>query len=129
MKIKFNTKKCVGCKTCELVCSNKNNSIYNTSLSNIRIITNINTMMFKANYCRQCKEANCIQACPVSALMRNDDDIVVINKAICILCGKCVDACQFNAIHISENILLKCELCEGEPMCVIHCPTNALTVD
>lgn len=129
MKIKFDINKCCGCKTCELVCSNKNYGICDINLSSIKIKTDIKTMIFKADYCRQCNNAECIKSCPVSAISKNDSGIITINREICLLCGKCEKICPFNGIHIIGKNILKCGLCEGEPQCVIHCPTNALTIN
>ena len=47
----------------------------------------------------------------------------------CILCGKCSEYCQFNAIFVTkEKWLLFPEICKGCTACIKLCPENALKV-
>ena len=48
----------------------------------------------------------------------------VINKDLCIECGKCREVCRYNAI--AENYVVKPMKCEGCNACVVVCPTNAI---
>jgi len=48
----------------------------------------------------------------------------------CIACGKCVDACSYNAIAlVKEKILFFPELCHVCGACSIVCPTDAIIED
>src|SRR5674476_663270 len=40
------------------------------------------------------------KACPVAALSKDQSDAVVIDRARCDLCGKCADACLYDAMQI-----------------------------
>ena len=40
----------------------------------------------------------CVEVCPVGALKR--EDIVKLDKSLCIDCGSCVGVCKHDAIHL-----------------------------
>jgi carbon-monoxide dehydrogenase iron sulfur subunit len=126
-RIKFNSEKCCGCKTCELVCSEKNEGVFNIALSRIIVNTIPEKMRFEARYCLQCKNAQCMKVCPSDALYRDENGIVKIKHDLCLACKACINACPFGGITYFEDKVIKCELCNGEPKCVKHCPTSALT--
>lgn len=51
-----------------------------------------------------------------------------IDESLCIHCGKCAKACQFNALANTKNgVLLFEKLCHGCGACVYACPTNAIS--
>jgi len=51
-----------------------------------------------------------------------------INSDKCILCGACVDVCQYNALAIIANqILVFPQLCHGCGSCSSACPTDAIS--
>ncbi len=54
-------------------------------------------------------------------------DNPLINEETCILCGKCVKACEFNALAKTKKIFLFEKLCHSCGGCEIVCPTGALT--
>ena len=122
--------KCTGCRTCELVCSIKNESIVNPCLSRIRIIADKYQGVRIPVVCQQCIEAPCIAVCPVGALSRDVNlGIVKQNKELCISCKACVAACPFGgmAINPQSGKVFKCELCYGDPECVKYCEDDAIT--
>ena len=46
----------------------------------------------------------------------------------CILCSRCVDICEFNALAmLGEKIFVFEQLCHGCGSCTIHCPVNAIS--
>lgn len=54
--------------------------------------------------------------------------IPMINYERCILCSKCVDICEFNALAMmGEKIFVFEQLCHGCASCTIHCPTHAIS--
>ena len=130
-KIFVNEEKCTGCRICELVCSVKNESVYNPELSRIiklldGLPENLSTIV-----CQQCPDAPCIESCPVSAIYSDDKKgIVKIDLDKCIGCKKCVQACPYNAMFFNEKIKkpFKCEFCGGEPACIEKCPVDAISV-
>lgn len=51
-----------------------------------------------------------------------------IDQEICIACGKCVEACMFNALALlQESILVFHQLCHGCGSCTLVCPVDAIT--
>jgi pyruvate formate lyase activating enzyme len=42
----------------------------------------------------------CVKACPLAALSKDQSGAVVIDRAQCDLCGKCADACLYDAMQI-----------------------------
>ncbi|MBN4050834.1 MAG: (4Fe-4S)-binding protein [Alkaliphilus sp.] len=52
----------------------------------------------------------------------------VIDKDKCTLCGKCAEACQFNALAtVPTGVMLFKELCHGCGACMIACLQGAIT--
>ena len=47
---------------------------------------------------------------------------MVIDDDICTQCNECVEACPYGAINVApDGSVLKCDLCGGEPTCVLFC--------
>jgi carbon-monoxide dehydrogenase iron sulfur subunit len=133
-QLKILSEKCTGCKSCELVCSFVNETEFNPSKSRIAAIAFLEGRYpLPYNFvstCRQCADAPCLASCPVGAIGRLPDQTkrVVVNRDICIGCGKCVDACPFGAMLFSKEVkkAYKCELCHGDPACASICPSGAI---
>lgn len=54
-------------------------------------------------------------------------DIAKIDESKCINCGKCFNACRFNAIHKNNGIYkINPNSCEGCFVCSLVCPSNAI---
>jgi carbon-monoxide dehydrogenase iron sulfur subunit len=129
---------CVGCQTCEMVCTMFNHKEVNPSKSRIKIYTYQPTV-FIGIVCQQCMDRPCVNACPVEpdangwrALYENPKTkALAVNYERCIQCGKCVEACKTKR---NGNIYMNvksypdgyCTLCDGDPQCVKQCPQNAL---
>jgi Fe-S-cluster-containing hydrogenase component 2 len=56
-------------------------------------------------------------------------DTVRWDAGLCILCKMCTVACPFgNAVYnASDQKIIKCDMCQGDPECVRFCPSGALT--
>jgi len=121
--------KCTGCRTCELVCSVKNEGVANPALSRVRIIRFDAVVLDVPMLCQQCASAPCILVCPTRAISRDDDlGVVKINYDRCIGCKMCLAVCPFGGMSFNPwaNRVIKCDLCGGDPLCVKFCETKAL---
>jgi len=143
--------KCTGCRTCETACSSFNNRVDvngkgfpglgNPAYSNIRVYP-YNPDVDIPVTCLMCKDAPCIEACPVEpdpqtkhrALFREGKLPVLHNDlARCIGCGSCAEACRTKRVGTiipnreANKPERMCTLCGGEPQCVKHCPYGALS--
>ena len=119
---------CDGCRMCELVCSLSKSGFVNPHLARIRVTFDRKNIREDAPWpiiCRHCKVALCELACTVTgAITRNErTGVLVINESKCNHCLACVEACPFGAIWVGPNEeILKCDLCDGDPLCVKYCP-------
>ncbi|MBW1996443.1 MAG: 4Fe-4S dicluster domain-containing protein [Deltaproteobacteria bacterium] len=120
---------CTGCRTCELVCSIKNEEVANPTLARIRVVADKYQGVRVPMICQQCQDAVCMSVCPSGALYRDEDlGIIRRNEERCIVCRSCVTACPFGAMGFDpvRKKVFKCELCGGDPECVRFCEENAL---
>jgi len=122
--------KCTGCRTCELVCSIKNEGMANPVLSRIQVIEYKYQGVRVPMVCQQCEDAICTAVCPVEAL-RKDIGLGIVkhdpNK--CIGCKLCVAACPFGGVSVNPKTrkVFKCEQCDGKPECARFCEDKAIT--
>ncbi len=56
-------------------------------------------------------------------------DVPEIDDHWCTLCGKCKDACQFNALAVipDKGVMVFPELCHGCGACLLACPQKAIS--
>ena len=125
--IVINPEKCTGCRMCELACSIINEGVFSPNKSRIRV----NVFASEAKHipitCFQCAEAPCVKVCPEEALMQNKELVSFVSEA-CIGCRMCMQACPFGVISfdIEKGIIAKCDMCGGDPECVMFCAQGAL---
>jgi len=121
--------KCVGCRTCEMVCSLKHEGEINPFQSRTQIVKWEAEGRAIPMNCRQCEEAPCEAICPVKAISR--DELLgreVVDYDTCIGCRMCVAVCPFGAMSFNTESkrVIKCDLCDGDPWCVKFCTYEAL---
>lgn len=127
-KLAVKEKKCIGCSLCLLYCVFEHKKIYSEEKARLKLERDDSICLCKPVVCQQCKNADCMQACPERAISRSDDGLVAIDSSLCSGCGLCVDLCPFGVMMFDEykNKAFKCDLCGGDPACVRCCPTGAL---
>lgn len=123
--LKADAEFCDGCRMCELVCSLNKAGLINPYLARIRVAPVQKDGGPHPIICRHCKVAQCQLVCPVPGAIFEDQrtGALVIDEARCTRCMECVAACPFGAVWVGPNQeVLKCDLCQGDPLCVKHCP-------
>lgn len=127
--ILFDPEKCTGCGTCEMICSTRNVGKVAPSSASVKVITDEKQGKNFAILCQHCRKPLCMEACPTRAIEKGNDGIVRISRLFCTDCGLCTMACPEAAPLKAPNNqeIHKCDLCEGEPLCVKYCPEKALT--
>ena len=120
--------KCIGCRTCELVCSFGHYQQFNPRLANITVLEYEAATLAVPVVCQQCEDASCMKVCPVKAIRRDENGACVINYDKCIGCKMCRSACPLGNMSYSTIVkkVFKCDLCGGDPKCVKYCPGGAL---
>jgi len=88
-------------------------------------------------FCRHCLEPACVSACPVGAMYRTPEGVVLYDSQKCMGCRYCMMACPFGIPRYEWDsaapLVQKCTLCYGRleqgqlPACVETCPEKALT--
>ncbi len=123
--------KCTGCFSCVVTCSFAHTQRFSMN-AKIHIKKDKHEGKYEIHVCRQCEDAPCVEVCPVAALEQDPETgLVLFFAENCIACRQCIEACPFKAVFFNEeeNIVEKCDLCGGEPMCAKVCTTGAITFD
>jgi len=134
-----NTDDCVGCYACEVACKQEHNlpvgprwiRVYSDGPRNIE---GKQQLRYLATHCRHCSRPPCKDACPVGAITRRKDGIVLIDEKLCIGCKDCIQSCPLGVMQFDEakEVAQKCDLCveridRGQPpACVAACPSHCI---
>lgn len=115
---------CVGCRTCEEVCSETWFKVTDAGKSSIRIHDDGEGPL-RAVFCVQC--GDCVAVCPSEALYRDRRGIVRLRKKQCVGCVSCVGFCPYAAMfyHPDQTQPFNCIACGR---CAKECPADALAV-
>ena len=125
-RIKVKAENCAGCRQCEMVCSFQHNKKFSPSLARVTVHKNDRDGLDYPVMCHQCRQCPPIEACPTGAISKTAEGWTWVDWQTCIGCGACVEACKYDAIKLTNEKALICDLCGGEPECVKRCPTGAL---
>ena len=124
---------CVGCRTCEIVCSLSHDDICQPALARIHTkydpLHSLQKLIAMPFECKQCNMADCYLACEYDALVVDKKTGArIIDPEKCQACGECFEACPWNmVVHNEEkDTYSKCDLCGGDPQCVKYCPAEAI---
>lgn len=88
---------------------------------------------FIPKMCNHCAHSPCVQVCPVGATFESPDGVVLVDKAYCLGCRYCVQACPYGCRYIDPRTetVDKCSLCYHRitkgltTACCEACPTGA----
>jgi Fe-S-cluster-containing hydrogenase component 2 len=117
---------CIGCLTCEVICSRVHEEQGLSNLPRIRIYNDPNTVVdtiitdaygdrgqYHQSPCLQCPDAPCHYVCPVDALViEPTSNARIIKEDTCIACGRCTEACPFPT-PVEENATNRIEIGQG----------------
>lgn len=107
---------CIGCLTCEVICSNVHRDQGLSDVPRIRIFNDLNIVVdqiiideygdrgqYHQSPCLQCPDAPCLFVCPADSLVvEPSSGARIIDEEKCIACGRCENACAFPTISESE---------------------------
>lgn len=107
---------CIGCLTCEVICSRVHREQGLSDVPRIRIFDNEKTVVdpvITSNYgdrgqyhqspCLMCPDAPCHYVCPADSLViEPTSGARIIDEDKCIACGRCVEACPFPTFPEAE---------------------------
>jgi Fe-S-cluster-containing hydrogenase component 2 len=120
---------CIGCRTCELACSFAHAKNGKQGRTRIFALDGGFKELWVPVTCLQCDDAACVKSCLVNAITRDPETgAMSIDHEKCVRCFACVAACPFGCSLVDEthDLVVKCDLCQGDPVCAKFCPTKAL---
>ncbi|MFB3854583.1 MAG: 4Fe-4S dicluster domain-containing protein [Vicinamibacterales bacterium] len=140
--------RCVGCKRCELACTEYAFGRAQPSLARIKVSRNYNfgprgqqdgfarsmgefgDFRIVQDTCKQCPHpVPCATACPNGAIVAEPKlKARVVDRGACVGCRLCQRSCPWDLMSFDEEAdkASKCDLCGGSPECVRACPAMAL---
>jgi len=143
-----NPTRCVGCRRCELACTEFNDGKAQPAIARIKVGRNYNfgprgaqlgfwrgegafgNHLIIQDTCKQCPHpVPCQMACAYGAIeVVPPVNARVVNVEKCVGCRMCQQACPWEMMSFDEALkkATKCHLCGGDPECVKACPAGAL---
>lgn len=108
-------RRCTGCYACQVACKAENN----VSLGGFRNWVNYTEVgsyptvkrLFTPRVCNHCTQPECVKACPVKAISKREDGIVLVDQSKCRNLKLCIKKCPYGAIHIDPLRSLKADKC------------------
>lgn len=134
----FDENRCIGCRACYTACKSENRTPLRTDWRKV-IERDKGTYPhpkreFLSLTCNHCDEPACQKSCPVSAISKRSDGVVLIDQSKCTGCRYCTFACPYGApkIDTDTNLVSKCTMCVHrldaglQPACATACLTGAI---
>ncbi len=140
----FDQSRCIGCYTCVVACKDWHDvDAGPANWVRIRTIEKGKfpdlSVSFLFTTCFHCSNLPCVKACPVKAITKRENGIVLVNTETCLGGETCKFACRmvcpYGAPQFSSKPnahMQKCDLCldrweiKKKPICVDSCPVRAL---
>jgi len=91
-------------------------------------------LRYIVTHCMHCSQPLCKDVCPVDAITKREDGIVLISQELCTGCKDCIEACPLGVMQFDEKkgLAEKCDLCVDrvdrglQPACVAACPSHCI---
>lgn len=135
----FNQDSCVGCRTCQVACKDKNDLELGTIYRRVESYEVGQFPQAKAyqltKTCNHCANPECVRVCPAGAMYVDEEDgTVQHDDEVCIGCETCVNACPYGVPQYRPELKItgKCDACitlraaGEETACVSSCPMRSL---
>jgi anaerobic dimethyl sulfoxide reductase subunit B (iron-sulfur subunit) len=142
----FDSSSCSGCKACQIACKDKHGLEVGRLWRRVYEISGGKWHRHGSAWrhtvfayhlsiaCNHCEKPICAEVCPVKAIYKRPDGIVLIDELRCMGCGYCSWACPYGALQYNSTTgtMTKCTFCVDEledgkaPACVTACPMRAL---
>lgn len=137
MSFLLDQKWCIGCQACVTACQMRHRCPDDVHLRSASSFEDQPVGPWITVACNHCEDPACVPVCPVGALTKREDGIVVQDHELCIGCQSCVKACPYgHPVYIEkDNKTLRCDMCAARldkddiPACVEACPMKVLIVD
>ncbi len=133
------TADCIGCSACEVACKQEHDlpvgpRWIKVSADDPREIDGRLQLRYTVAHCLHCTSPGCLSVCPVDAITKRADGIVLVDATLCNGCLSCIDGCPIGVMQFDEDKRLaeKCDLCLARhdqglnPACVNACPTGCI---
>jgi Fe-S-cluster-containing hydrogenase component 2 len=125
----FYPDKCTGCRQCSIACSLKHHGECNPKKGAISILRDEFERYETQFVCLQCEDPECVSVCMKDAIKKDEDNIIRIDEDKCIGCRMCVIACPYGGALSFKGDIIKCDLCDGDPVCIKYCSTDAIVYE
>ena len=99
-----NTEDCVGCRACEVACKQQHN--LSTGSGWIEVHSDVpceiegkRQLRYAVTFCIHCDCRPCKDVCPVGAISKRQDGVVLIDEQLCNGCKDCIGACPLGVMQ------------------------------
>lgn len=134
----FDMASCIGCKTCQTACKDKNDLPMGTLFRRVHSYETGSYPKVQAYHwsasCNHCEEPACVYNCPTGAMYKSEEGPVLHDDTLCIGCQTCVNSCPYSVPQYIEETgkTGKCDSCVAfrengkNPVCVDACVMRCL---